>query len=163
MWTTCPPTLSTLWWPEHLSRRTWEFLGSFAHPHFRCGLIAHPRSCWKLPYSAVWIKVVNVAIPWSLLFTNILMQYRICEKSPNSKIYNKLLFVCGDEKNQKWVIQTSPYFFYKLVSKIELNWIHDVKDVKYDSKKNGKRVLLAQLCHEQPMLQTYMGLPDGKL
>jgi hypothetical protein len=29
------------------------------------------------------------------------MQYRICEKSPNSKIYNKLLFVCGDEKNQK--------------------------------------------------------------
>jgi hypothetical protein len=114
MWTTCPPTLSTLWWPEHLSRRTWEFLGSFAHPHFRCGLIAHPRSCWKLPYSAVWIKVVNVAIPWSLLFTNILMQYRICEKSPNSKIYNKLLFVCGDEKNQKWVIQTSPYFFYKL-------------------------------------------------
>jgi hypothetical protein len=27
------------------------------------------------------------------------MQYRVCEKNPNSKIlYNKLLFVCGDEK-----------------------------------------------------------------
>jgi hypothetical protein len=25
------------------------------------------------------------------------MQYRVCEKNPNSKIYNKLLFVCGDE------------------------------------------------------------------
>jgi hypothetical protein len=82
------------------------------------------------------------------------MQYRICEKSPNFKIYNKLLFVCGDEKNQKWVIQTSPYF--------STNWIRcdDVKDIKFDSKKIGKR---AQSCHEQPMLQTYMGLPDGKL
>jgi hypothetical protein len=85
------------------------------------------------------------------------MQYRVCEKSPNSKIYNKLLFVCGDEKNQNWVIKTSPYFFYKLVRS------HDVEDVKFDSKKIGKRVLLAQSCHEQPMLQTYKGLPDGKL
>ena len=85
------------------------------------------------------------------------MPYRICEKSPNSKIYNKLLFACGGEKNQVCVIQTSPYFFYKLIR------CHDVKDVKCDSKKIWERVLLAQSCHEQPMLQTYMGLPDGKL
>ena len=85
------------------------------------------------------------------------MQYRICEKSPNSKTYNKLLFVCGDEK-----IKSESY---KLPHMFSTNWIrsHDVKDVKFDSKKIGKRVLLAQSCHEQPMLQTYMGLPDGKL
>jgi hypothetical protein len=40
---------------------------------------------------------------------------------------------------------------------------HDGKDVKFDSKKKWKRVLLAQSCPEQPMLQTYMGLADGKL
>ena len=85
------------------------------------------------------------------------MQYRICEKSPNSKTYNKLLFVCGDEK-----IKSESY---KLPHIFSTNWIrsHDVKDVKFDSKKIGKRVLLAQSYHEQPMLRTYMGLPDGKL
>jgi hypothetical protein len=42
------------------------------------------------------------------------MKYSACEKSPNSKIYNKLLFARGDEKNQKWVIQACPYFFYQV-------------------------------------------------
>jgi hypothetical protein len=54
---------------------------------------------------------------------------------------------------------------YKLPHIFSTNEIRccDGKDVKFDSKKIGKRVLLAQSCHEQPMLQTYMGLPDGKL
>ena len=54
---------------------------------------------------------------------------------------------------------------YKLPHIFSTNWIrcHDVKDVKFDSKKIGKRELLAQSCPEQAMLQEYMGLPDGKL
>ena len=77
------------------------------------------------------------------------MQYRVCEKNPNSKIlYNKLLFVCGDEK-----IKSESYNLPHIFS---TNWTrsHDEKYVNFDSKKIGKSVLLAQSCPEQPMLQT---------
>ena len=85
------------------------------------------------------------------------MQYSVCEKSPNSKIYNKLLFVCGDEN-----IKSESY---KLSHNFSTNCIrsYDGKNIKFESKKNWKRLLLAHPCHEQPMLQTYKGLPDGKL
>ena len=43
------------------------------------------------------------------------MQYRVCEKNPNSKIYNKLLFVCGDE-NIKSESINFPIFFLQIVS-----------------------------------------------
>jgi hypothetical protein len=74
------------------------------------------------------------------------MQYRVCEKNPNSKIYNKLLFVCGNEN-----IKSESYKSL------------DGKNIKFESKKIWKRVLLAQSFPEQHMLQAYKGLPDGKL
>jgi hypothetical protein len=85
------------------------------------------------------------------------MQYRVYEKNPNSKIYNKLLFVCGDEN-----IQSESY---KLSHTFSTNCIgsHDGKNIKFESKIIWKRVILAQSCSEQPMLQAYKGLPDGKL
>jgi hypothetical protein len=85
------------------------------------------------------------------------MQYRVCEKNRISKIYNKLLFVCGD-KNIKSESYKVPHIF-------STNCIrsHDGKNIKFESKKIWKRVLLAQSCPEQPMLQAYKGLPGGKL
>jgi hypothetical protein len=85
------------------------------------------------------------------------MQYRIYEKNPNSKIYYKLLFVFGDEN-----IKSESY---KLSHVFSTNCIrsHDGKNIKFESKKIWKTVLLAQSCPEQPMLQAYKGLPDGKL
>jgi hypothetical protein len=85
------------------------------------------------------------------------MQYRVCEKNPNSKIYNKLLFVCGDE-----IIKSESY---KLSHIFSTNCIgsRDGKNIKFESKKIWKRVLLAQSCPDQSMLQVYKGLPDGKL
>ena len=79
------------------------------------------------------------------------MQYRICEKNPNSKIYNKLLFVCGDKK-----IRSESYKLPHIFSTNQIRCC-DGKDVKFDSKNIWKRVLLAQSC-PQPMLQIYMGL-----
>jgi hypothetical protein len=75
------------------------------------------------------------------------MQYRVCEKNPNSKIFNKLLFVCGDENIKRESYKLSHIFFYKLFGS------HDGKNIKFESKKIWKRVLLAQSCPEQPMLQ----------
>jgi hypothetical protein len=85
------------------------------------------------------------------------MQYRVCEKNPNSKIYNKLQFVCGDEniKSESYIL--SHIFSTNCISS------HDGKDIKFESKKIWKRVLLAQSCPEQPMLQAHKGQPDGKL
>ena len=85
------------------------------------------------------------------------MQYRVCEKNPNSKIYNKFLLVCGDEN-----IKSESYKLFHIFSK---NCIgsHDGKNIKFESKKIWKRVLLAQSYPEQTMLQAYKGLPDGKL
>jgi hypothetical protein len=70
-----------------------------------------------------------------------------------AKIYNKLLFVCGDEniKSESYIF---PYFSTNCIGS------HDGKNIKFESKKIGKRVLLAQSCPEQPMLQAYKGLPD---
>ena len=85
------------------------------------------------------------------------MQYSVCEKNPNSKIYNKFLFVCGDEN-----IKSESY---KLSHICSTNCIrsHDGKNIKFESKNIWKRLLLGQSCPEQPMLQTYKGLSDGKL
>jgi hypothetical protein len=65
--------------------------------------------------------------------------------------------VCGDEN-----IKSESYILSHIFSK---NCIrsHDGKNIKFESKKNWKKVLLAQSCPEQPMLQAYKGLPDGKL
>ena len=85
------------------------------------------------------------------------MQYRVCEMNPNSKIYNKLLFVCGDENIKSESYKLSHIFSTNCIRS------YDGKNNKFESKKIWKRVLLAQSCPEQPMLQAYKGLPDGKL
>jgi hypothetical protein len=62
MWTRCPSTLSTFSWSTWACRRTWEFLGSFAHPHFRCGLIAHQdlvENCPTLQSGTYWHTILQ--------------------------------------------------------------------------------------------------------
>jgi hypothetical protein len=60
------------------------------------------------------------------------MQYRICEKNPNSKIYNKLLFVGGDKKSE--VSHTNfPIFFPQIRSGVVME-----RTSSLTAKKFGK-------------------------
>ena len=68
------------------------------------------------------------------------MQYRVCEKNSNNKIYNKLLFECGDENIKSESYKLSHIFSTNCIGS------HDGKNVKFESKKIWKRVLLAQSC-----------------
>jgi hypothetical protein len=70
-----------------------------------------------------------------------------------AKIYNKLLFVCGDENIKSESYKLSHIFSTNCIRS------YDGKNIKFESKKIWKRVLLAQSCPEQPMLG-YIRLND---
>jgi hypothetical protein len=115
MWTRHPSTLSTFSWSTWACRRTWESLGSFAHPHFRCGLIAHPRSCWKLPYSAAWME--GPRSPWwSLQIDRNCLSWHLVSRSRKATRHEIDAF----SRTYKNIF---PFYYYNETEKAEHVWL----------------------------------------